>query len=154
MRSNAPRRHRRRSASRSRSYRSNPGLQTGFLMDAVYVTGGFFATRVAVGYVMPYLPMAEQPIVRIAAKGALAFGLGWAGKRFLGQRQGQLLLLGGMVEALSDAVRTFVSPYVPQLADESGMGSYPGLMGSYPGLTVGDHYSNPYSVGVSEFDEV
>lgn len=123
-------------------------------MDAVYVTGGFFATRMVTGYVMPFLPMAEQPMVRIAAKGAIAFGMGWVGRRFLGSRQGQLLMLGGMVEALSDAVRTYVSPYVPQLADISEMGSYPGLMGSYPGLTVGDHYSNPYSVGVTEFDEV
>ena len=121
-------------------------------MDAVYVTGGFFATRTLTGFVMPYLPMAEQPIVRIAAKGAIAFGLGWAGNRFLGSRQGQLLMLGGMVEALSDAVRTYVSPYVPQLADESGMGSYPGLLSSYPGLS--DAYSNPYSVGQTEFDEV
>jgi len=119
-------------------------------MDAVYVTGGFFATRFAAGYVLPMLPMTEQPIVRIAAKGAVAWGLGFLGGKFIGQRSGQLLMLGGLVEALSDAVRTFVSPYVPALADDS-MGSYPSLM-SYP--TMGDGYSNPYQVGQSEFDEV
>ena len=120
-------------------------------MDAVYVTGGYFVTRLATGYVMPFLPMAEQPIVRIAAKGALAFGLGWAGSRFLGSRQGQLLMLGGMVEALSDAVKTFVSPYVPQLGDEGGVGSY---LSSYPSLS--GSYDNPYRVSGSDsdYDEV
>lgn len=119
-------------------------------MDAVYVTGGFFATRFAAGFVLPMLPMTEQPIVRIAAKGAVAWGLGFLGGKFLGQRSGQLLMLGGLVEALSDAVKTYVSPYVPALAAEGDMGSYPSLM-SYP---MGDGYSNPYQVGQSEYDEV
>lgn len=141
---------RRRSMRRSRrSYRRNPGLpSTGFIMDAAYVTGGFFVTRMAVGYVMPYLPMADQPIVRIAAKGGIAYGLGWLGGRFLGQRSGQLLMLGGLVEALSDAVRTYVSPYVPALAD-SGMGSYPTLLSSYPTLSGWGEYSDPYAVNGS-----
>ncbi len=121
-------------------------------MDAVYVTGGFFATRFAAGYVLPMLPMTEQPIVRIAAKGVLAYGLGFLGGKFIGQRSGQLLMLGGLVETLSDAVKTFVSPYVPALADE-GVGVYPSLMGTYPSL-MGDQYSNPYSVGQTQFDEV
>lgn len=146
-RSSAPRR------SSRRSYRRNPGLPTsGFVMDAVYVTGGFFATRFAAGFVLPMLPMTEQPIVRIAAKGAVAWGLGFLGGKFLGQRSGQLLMLGGLVEALGDAVKTYVSPYVPALADDNmnTMGSYPSLM-SYP---MGDGYSNPYHVGESEYDEV
>ena len=115
-------------------------------MDAVYVTGGYFATRAAAGFVLPMIgTMADQPIVRIASKGVVAWGLGFLGGKFLGQRSGQLLMLGGLVEALGDAVRTYVSPYVPALADDS-MGSYPSLM-SYP--SMGDGYSNPYSVGAS-----
>lgn len=145
-----PRRRRRRGGRRRsyrrsrRSYQSNPPVSTGFIMDAAYVTGGFFLTRAAVGYVMPYLPMADQPIVRIAAKGGIAWGLGWLGGRFLGQKSGQLLMLGGLVEALSDAVRTYVSPYVPALADD--MGSYPTLLSSYPTLGNWGQYSDPYSV--------
>ena len=120
-------------------------------MDAVYVTGGYFLTRTVAGYLMPYLPMPEQPIVRIAAKGALAYGVGFLATRFIGARAGQLLMLGGLVETLSDAVKTYVAPYVPQLGDQSEMGSYPGLMGSYPGLSG---YSSPYSVGDGDYDEV
>jgi hypothetical protein len=124
---------------------------TGFLIDAAYVTGGFFATRFAAGFVLPMIPGADtMPIVRIAGKGAVAWGLGFLGGKFLGQKAGQLLLLGGLVEALSDAVRTYVSPFVPALAD-SGMGSYPSLS-SYPNLS--GSYSDPYNVnGVTDYDE-
>lgn len=124
--------------------------KSGFIMDAVYVTGGFFATRFAAGFVLPMLPMTEQPIVRIAAKGAVAVGLGFLGGKFLNQRSGQLLMLGGLVEALSDAVKTYVAPYVPALASDGDVGSYPSLM-SYP---MGDGYSSPYSVGQDAYDEV
>lgn len=150
-------RRRRRSSSRvrhRRHYRRNPGMglpSTGFIMDAAYVTGGFFATRFAAGFVLPMIPGADtMPIMRIAGKGVVAWGLGWLGGRFLGAKAGQLLLLGGLVETLSDAVRTYVSPFVPALAE--GMGSYPALS-SYPNLS-GD-YSDPYGVGRSEmgYDE-
>lgn len=122
-------------------------------MDAVYVTGGFFATRLAAGTVLPMLGgIADQPLVRIAGKGVVAWGLGWVGGKFLGSRQGNLLMLGGLVEVLSDAVKTYVSPYVPALAGE--VSSYP-MIGTYP--TMAGDYSNPYSVGVgagySEHDE-
>jgi hypothetical protein len=122
-------------------------------MDALYVTGGYFGTRLAAGTVLPFLgTMAEQPLVRIAGKGAVAVGLGWLGGKFLGSKSGQLVMLGGLVETLSDAVRTYVSPFVPALAD-GGMGSYPTLpMSSYPSLQDGG-YSSPYSVGVTEFEE-
>lgn len=120
-------------------------------MDAVYVTGGFFATRIVAGMVLPMIgSMADQPIVRIAAKGGVSWGLGFLGGKFLGQRAGQLLLLGGLVETLSDAVKTYVSPFVPALAAES-LSSYPALS-SYPSLSMGDGYSSPYSVGMG-FDE-
>jgi hypothetical protein len=126
---------------------------TGFIIDAAYVTGGFFATRMLGGFVLPMIPGADtMPIVRILGKGATAWGLGFLGGKFLGQKAGQLLLLGGLVEALSDAVRTYVSPFVPALAD-GGMGSYPSLS-SYPNMS-GD-YSNPYNVGGhmgQEYDE-
>lgn len=147
-RSNAPRRHRR--------YRRNPnflkGVSRGFLMDATYVTGGFFLTRLTAGYVVPMLPTFGFPdLARIAGKGLVAWGLGYAGKAVLGAHAGQLLMLGGFVEMLSDATRTYVSPFVPALADE--MGVYPQLpMGIYPQL--GNGYDNPYSVSMgNQFDE-
>lgn len=147
-----PRRRRRHRATshrrhRRHSYRRNPGFglpSTGFLMDAAYVTGGFFATRFAAGFVLPMIPGADSmPIVRIAGKGAVAWGLGFLGGKFLGQKAGQLLMLGGLVEVLSDAVRTYVSPFVPALAGEN-VGSYPSLS-SYPNLSGG--YDSPFTVG-------
>lgn len=153
----APRRTRRYKANparshrrRSRRYRHNPGIMasSGFLKDAVYVTGGFVLTRVTYGMVAPMLggmlPM-EQPLVRIAGKSAVAFGLGWIGKRFLDARAGQLLMVGGMVEALNDAVKTFVAPYIPALADD--MSVYPQI-GVYPSL---GSYDSPQAV--SAYDE-
>jgi len=118
-------------------------------MDSAYVLGGFIGTRLAFGTIAPmvggFLPM-EQPLVRIAGKGAVAFGLGWVGKKFLNPRAGQLLLIGGMVEAMSDAVKTFVAPYVPALADD--MSVYPQI-GVYPTLSGG--YDSPQAV--SSYDE-
>lgn len=117
------------------------------------MTGGFFATRFAAGFVLPMIPGADaMPIVRILGKGATAWALGWGGGKVFGQKAGQLLMLGGLVEAFSDAVRTYISPFVPALA-EGEVGSYPAI-GSYPGLSGG--YSDPYSVGrseVSDYDE-
>ena len=141
-----------RRVSRKRGYQRNPGMATGFLMDAAYVTGGFFATRMAAGFVLPMIPGADtMPVMRIVGKGAVAWGLGFLGGKFLGARAGQLLLLGGLVETLSDAVRTYVSPFVPALSED--MASYPSL-NSYANLSGG--YSDPYSVGrgmSQEYDE-
>jgi len=143
----APRRRSHRRA--RRHYAHNPGMATGFLMDSAYVLGGFIGTRLAYGSLAPmvssFLPV-DQPLVRIAGKSAVAMGLGWAGKRFLGPRAGQLLLIGGMVEAMSDAVKTFVAPYVPALADD--MSVYPSI-GVYPSLGAG--YDSP--MAVSSYDE-
>lgn len=143
----APRRSHRRRA--RRHYAHNPGMSSGFLSDAMYITGGFVATRVAYGMAAPYLSgflPVDQPLVRIAGKGAVAFGLGWLGKRFLGQRVGQMLMVGGMVEAMNDAVKTFVAPYVPALADD--MSVYPQI-GSY--VQMGAGYDSP--LAVSSYDE-
>lgn len=129
-----------RKVSRRRRYRRNPGFggvlpSTGFVMDAVYVTGGFIGTKVLAGMVLPMVGI-QQPLFRIGAKVVLAGALGWAGKAFLGKSTGQFLMLGGMVEAVNDAVQTYVSPMVPALA----MSSYPGLeyagydMSAYPQL--------------------
>lgn len=166
---NSPRRQKRRSSvlrnepRRRRSYRRNEPRRryrrnpdgfptTGFLMDAAYVTGGFFVTRMTAGFVVPMIPGADtMPSVRILGKGAVAWGLGWLGGNFLGRRSGQLIMLGGLVEALSDAVRTYVSPFVPALAD-GGMESYPALpMSSYPALSGG--YSDETAVGATQYDE-
>jgi hypothetical protein len=103
------------------------------------------------GVVIPMLPTFGFPdLARIIGKGAVAWGLGWAGQNVLGRRAGQLIMLGGFVEALSDAVRVYVSPFVPALADD--MSVYPTLpMGVYPQL--GNGYDAPWNVSQSQYDE-
>lgn len=141
-----PRRRARRShnvkrSRRRRSYRRNPGLggflpTTGFLMDAVYVTGGFIGTKIAANFVLPMVGI-QQPALRIVAKGILAGAVGYAGKMLLGKSAGQFLMVGGLVEAVNDAVQTYVAPMVPQLS----VSAYPELgyngydMGAYPELS-------------------
>lgn len=129
----------------SRRYKGNPGIlpSTGMVFDAMYVTGGFIVTKIASNYALPMIGI-QQPIVRIGLKGLLAGALGWAGNRFLGRSAGQFILIGGLVEAVNDAVQTYVSPYVPalsvsaypELSYNGGdyMSAYPG-MGAYPDLS-------------------
>lgn len=138
-----PSRRRRRSSAKSakrsrRRYHRNPGFSVGGLIpskaslfDAVYVTGGFIGTKIAANAVLPMIGI-NQPIVRVGVKAVLAGLLGFAGSKVLGRSAGQFLMIGGLVEAVNDAVQTYVTPYVPALA----VSSYPGLesyvdMGSY-----------------------
>lgn len=142
-----PSRRRRRSSAKShkrshRRYRRNPSFGLGgilpsksSLFDAVYVTGGFIGTKIAANTVLPMIGV-NQPIVRIGVKAVLAGALGWAGRRFLGGNAGQYLMIGGLVEAVNDAVQTYVTPYVPALS----VSSYPGLesyvdMSAYPDMS-------------------
>lgn len=144
MKSNPSRRRRRSSAkSRRRSrrrYHRNPSFaglipSKASLFDAVYVTGGFIGTKIAASTVLPLIGI-NQPIVRVGVKAVLAGALGWAGSKVLGKSAGQYLMIGGLVEAVNDAVQTYVTPYVPALA----VSSYPGLesyvdMSAYPDLS-------------------
>lgn len=143
VKANPSRRHRRSSAKahrRSRRYHRNPSFaglipSKASLFDAVYVTGGFIGTKIAANAVLPMIGI-NQPIVRVGVKAALAGALGWAGSKVLGKSAGQFLMIGGLVEAVNDAVQTYVVPYVPALS----VSSYPGLesyvdMSAYPDLS-------------------
>lgn len=119
------------------------------MKDAVFVVGGMIGTKLAAGTVLPMVGV-SQPIFRIAAKAVIAGGLGWAGKAVLGASAGQYLMLGGMVEAVNDAVQTYVAPMVPALA----VSSYPELgyydMGAYPSLSAYPELSGMVDDQVSE----
>ena len=134
-RRNAPKK-RRHSKRRSASF-SMGGLlpSKASLFDAVYVTGGFIGTKIAANTVLPMIGI-NQPVVRVGVKAVLAGVIGWAGSRVLGKSAGQYLMIGGLVEAVNDAVQTYVTPYVPALA----VSAYPGLesyvdMGAYADLS-------------------
>lgn len=126
-------------------------------MTAAYVTGGFIGNRLVSGLVLPMVPqLTSMPIMRIASKGVVAWGLGWVSSMLLGRKAGNLIMIGGFVDVLDDAVKTYVAPFVPALAGND-MSAYPMLpMGAYPSL---GNYTDPYGNAVvgaeySSADEV
>lgn len=154
----APRRRRRRRsyAGRTRYRRNQPRVTTGFLWDAGYVTGGFIGTRIFGNMILPMVPQVQTfPFMRILGKGVTAWLVGWGGGMMLGRRAGNLLMVGGFVDVLDDAVKTYVAPFMPMLG-QNDLGVYPQL-GRYVepqlGWTNGNMgmHDAPWSVGTSEF---
>jgi hypothetical protein len=89
----------------------------GFLKEVTMVAGGFYATKISAGFVLPMLgTMASGNIQRIAFKGVVAFAVAYLGGMVLGARAKESLLMGGALEVAQDAIKTFVSPFVPALA--------------------------------------
>lgn len=81
------------------------------------VAGGYYATKISAGFVLPMLgTMATGDIPRIALKGVVAWGVSWLGGMMLGSKAQQNLLIGGALEVMQDAIKTYVSPFVPMLA--------------------------------------
>lgn len=119
----APRRRKRSVSHRShrrRSYRRNPGLgsflpSTGFLKEVAFVAGGYYATRIAYNFVGPMVGIGGN-LPRLAIKSVVAFGVSYIGGMLLGAGARNSILLGGAVEVMQDAVKTYVSPFVPMLA--------------------------------------
>jgi hypothetical protein len=105
---------------RRRSYRRNPGFgglipSTGFLKEIAFVGAGYYGTRVAYNFVGPMVGIGGD-LPRIAIKGLVAFAVSYLGGMLLGSSARNSLLLGGAVEVMQDAVKTYVSPFVPLLA--------------------------------------
>lgn len=105
---------------RRRSYRRNPGIgslipSTGFLKEIAFVGAGYYGTRVAYNFVGPMIGISGD-LPRLAIKSAVAFGVAYLGGMLLGSGARNSLMLGGAVEVMHDAVKTYVSPFVPLLA--------------------------------------
>jgi len=121
--SNPPRRrrsYRHNRSHRRRSYRRNPGIRslipsTGFLKEIAFVGAGYYGTRVAYNFVGPMVGIGGD-LPRLAIKSVVAFGVSYLGGMLLGSGARNSLLLGGAVEVMQDAVKTYVSPFVPLLA--------------------------------------
>lgn len=79
------------------------------------VAGGFYATKISAGFLLPMTGISGD-IPRIAIKSAIAFSVAYIGGMVLGGRAKESLLLGGGFEVLQDAIKTWVSPFVPALA--------------------------------------
>lgn len=141
-----PRRRRRR-VSRRRSYgrrraRRNPPAfmgRRGLAVDLAYAGVGFMGSKLAGNFVTPMLGDmgAGQPLVRMAIKGATAYGVAWAWEVMMRDRAAFTpMFLGGAMSVVEDLVQTYIAPFFPTLlADYSGMGVYPGSdLGVYPQL--------------------
>jgi len=88
-----------------------------------------------------------QPIVRMGVKLGLAYATAWGLEAALGRNVFTPAFLGGSLEVVQDAVRTFISPMIPQLAAaEYPLSIYyeapalPARVGAYYGESdVGDY---------------
>lgn len=87
----------------------------GFLKEVAMVAGGYYATKISAGFVLPMVGIAGD-LPRIAVKAAVAFGISYIGGMVLGARAKESLLMGGALEVAQDAIKTYLSPFVPALA--------------------------------------
>jgi len=129
---------RRRARISRRRYRRNPSLG-GFTlppMDAVlYTAAGFIVPPMVQSFVMRFIPAAYQANqgVQWAVKAASAIVPPMLVKKFVSQRAGNLMLLGGVVSLAIDAVRTFAPGVIPGLSGQPFLGRYYN-MNNQPGM--------------------
>jgi len=79
------------------------------------VGAGYYGTRVAYNFVGPMVGIGGD-LPRLAIKSVVAFGVSYLGGMLLGSSARNSLMLGGAIEVMQDAVKTYVSPFVPMLA--------------------------------------
>jgi hypothetical protein len=58
----------------------------------------------------------DQPIIRVALKLGVAYASAWGLSNFMGSRVFMPAMLGGSIEAIQDAIKTFIAPTFPMLA--------------------------------------
>jgi hypothetical protein len=118
-------RRRRRSVRHNRVHhrrrgRRNPSLGSfipsmGFLKEVAFVATGYYGTKISAGFVLPMVGIAGD-IPRLAVKSVVAFAFSYVGGMLLGPRVKESLLMGGALEVAQDAIKTYLSPFVPALA--------------------------------------
>lgn len=110
-----PRRRRRH----SRRRRNPSALRVGqILKDMIYGAGGAILTRTGASLVSGFVPgaFAGNPLVGPGLQAVIAVtGVRWLGKKFLGQSQGDIMMLGGLISAGLDAADRFLPNIQGQL---------------------------------------
>lgn len=108
------------------------------------MAGGYYGTRIAYNFVGPMVGIGGD-LPRLAIKSVVAFGVSYIGGMLLGAGARNALMLGGAVEVMQDAVKTYVSPFVPMLAaaDMQDVSAY-----FSPENVNGDNDVNGYYQGV------
>ena len=84
--------------------RSNPSaIRVGqILKDMIYGAGGAILTRAGASIATSFVPgaLTGNPLAGPAIQAAIAVtAVRWAGKKFLGQQQGDVMMLGGLISA-------------------------------------------------------
>ncbi len=119
----APRRRRRsvtRHKRRRHSIRRNPSaLRIGQIAkDMIYGAGGAILTRTGTAVLSGFVPgaLSGSPFVDPALQAIIAVTLvRWGGKKFLGQAQGDIMMLGGLISAGLSAADKFLPNIQGQL---------------------------------------
>lgn len=108
----------RRSYRRRRSYGGNPPAIRSIAGDLGWSAAGFMTTKVVGNMVTPMITgmVGDQPIFRIAVKLGVAYISAWGLSSFMGSRVFMPAMIGGSLEAVQDAVKTFIAPTFPMLA--------------------------------------
>lgn len=109
---------------RRHHYRRNPGKLLGFqlpaTMDVVTVGGGLIVTPMLTNYVFNSFiagtSMGTSKYAYLATEAAVALGLGFAVKRFVGQREGYMVLLGAGARFIMDALNVLAPTLLPSTA--------------------------------------
>jgi hypothetical protein len=129
-----PRRHRRHA-------RRNPqllGFQLPQLQDVVFTGAGFIVPPMLTSYIMTLIPdsyKTNQAVVW-GVKAASVLVPSLAVRKFVSQRAGNLMLLGGAVSFTIDLIKTFAPGMIPGLGAQPFLGYYntmpqPRALGKY-----------------------
>lgn len=112
-------RNRRKRSFRRRSFRRNPPTIQTLGTNLGWAAAGFMTTKFVgnmVGQFMPGLAQQGGPLMRMGIKLGIAYVSAWGLEMAFGRRVFTPTFVGGSIEVIQDAVRTFISPMVPQLA--------------------------------------
>ena len=155
--SNPHRRRRRRHHSRRR--RNPSALRVGqILKDMIYGAGGAILTRTLTSVAQGFVPgmLAGSPFTGPVLQAVVAaVPVRWAGKKFLGQTQGDIMMLGGLISAGLAAADQFLPNIQGQLTGMINrtpvqVAAAPGQIGMSDVYDVG---SAPYP-GFADVEEV
>lgn len=155
----ARRNHRRRGFLRNyrrRHARRNPSL-LGFtlppVMDIAAVSAGLVGAPIVTNYVFNNFvagtSLGTNKYAYIATEAATVWGLGWAVKRFVNVRAGNLVLLGGAARVALDLVQMLAPTLIPSTAMPTGLSGQP-FLGMYERMPVRRTLGRYYTPGAAQ----
>jgi hypothetical protein len=99
--------------------------------------GGAIALEILMNKANPHLPATFQTgWMNTGVKLAAALGIGYGASRLIGKEKGQLVMLGGLVVVLANALRGVISQNFPN----AGLSAY---MNDYTAYPIGVGYVDP-----------